>query len=286
MTFSPSDVPILLVFGQSNAHGHAQPMPENERITSPLPNVWGLRQPENQSYDLLQPVWTHYTSDGTNLGEIQEHTLCLPNLFAKLWQERCPPLPDLRIIRISIGAQGVTRSFMWNPDHPKVLIPGPLGTVDLALYPLACRVLQSVVRDLRNQGKTPRILALHWLGGEEETGVDPKELTGLTELYVRIFNGFFEAAGGSFPLRLYKILGKRRSAAQGEPPGNIDRINKTFEELTRLFPDTRLISAENFPGWNPQDDQYGLFCGDGVHYTGAVQQWFAETAFDEILSRP
>ena len=69
MTFSPSDVPILLVFGQSNAHGHAQPMPENERITSPLPNVWGLRQPENQSYDLLQPVWTHYTSDGTNLGE-------------------------------------------------------------------------------------------------------------------------------------------------------------------------------------------------------------------------
>ncbi len=37
MTFSPSDVPILLVFGQSNAHGHAQPMPENERITSPSP---------------------------------------------------------------------------------------------------------------------------------------------------------------------------------------------------------------------------------------------------------
>ncbi len=264
MTFSPSDAPILLVFGQSNAHGHGQFMAPEQQIT-PLPNVWGLRQPENQSYLLTSPIWSHYTSDGTNLGEMQDHTLCLPNFFAELWQARCPSLPDLRIIRISVGAQGVTRPFMWNPDYPKVLVPGPLGTVNLALYPLACRVLQSAVRDLRNQGKTPRILALHWLGGEEETGVDPKELNGLTELYCRIFNGFFEAAGGSFPLRLYKILGKRRWAARSEPPGNIDCINETFEALTRIFPDARLISAEKFPGWNPANDQYGIFCGDGVH---------------------
>ena len=284
MPFSPSDAPILLVFGQSNAHGHHLPMAPEDRIRTPLANVLGLRQPENQSYRLADAVWSPYTSDGTNLGEIQDHTYCMPNFFAKKWQERCAAahLPDLSIIRISIGAQGVTKPYMWNPEYPQILTPGALGTVRIALFPMACQILRCAVSGFRRAGKVHRILALHWIGGEEETGAPPEELLGLEALYRRIFTGFFEAAETPFPIRFYKILSRRRSLAMGEPPENIDGINRVFHHLAGSLPGSGMISAEDFPGWDPQDPQCGIFQPDGVHYTRAVQEWFAQEAFRQI----
>ncbi len=284
MAFSPADAPILLVFGQSNAHGHHLPMAPEDRICTPLANVQGLRQPENQSYRLPEVIWSPYTSDGTNLGEIQDHTYCMPNFFAEIWQERCAAahLPDLSVIRISIGAQGVTKPYMWNPDYPRVLTPGTLGTVEIALFPLACQILRCAMTGFRRAGKVPRILALHWIGGEEETGVPFEELRGLEALYRRIFTGFFEAAGMQFPIRFYKILCRRRSLAMGEPPENIDEINRVFRSLADSLPGSEVISAESFPGWDPQDPQYGIFQPDGGHYTRDVQKWFAQEAFRQI----
>ncbi len=285
ISFSSADAPILLVFGQSNAHGHNLTMPPAARISAPLANVWGLRQPENQAEELTEAIWSHYTSSGTNLGEIQDHTFCMPNFFAEKWQSVCAEaqLPDLYIIRISIGAQGVTAPYMWNPAYPKILVPGSLGTVKIALYPLACRVLRAVADGFRHTGKTPRILALHWIGGEEETGAPAEALEGLEALYRRIFAGFFDAAGEEFPIRLYKILSKRRSLAMGEPPGNIDEINRVYACLAESLPDGKVVSAEDFPGWNPQEPAYGIFQPDGVHYTRAVQEWFAQEAFRSDL---
>ena len=72
--FTEHDAPILLVFGQSNAHGHSLAMAPKDRISHPLAHVLGLRQADNQNYQLEKPVWSGYTSDGTNLGEIQDHT--------------------------------------------------------------------------------------------------------------------------------------------------------------------------------------------------------------------
>ena len=44
-------VAVFMIFGQSNATGHAMPMKEEDYISTPLKNVWGLNREPNQSFD-------------------------------------------------------------------------------------------------------------------------------------------------------------------------------------------------------------------------------------------
>ncbi|MBQ6625507.1 MAG: hypothetical protein IIX39_06830, partial [Clostridia bacterium] len=59
---------VFIMLGQSNAVGYATLMPESERISTPLKNVFGLNRENNLSFDNNSLVWTNYTSDGTILG--------------------------------------------------------------------------------------------------------------------------------------------------------------------------------------------------------------------------
>lgn len=287
--FASNDVPILLVFGQSNAHGHSLAMAPEDRITAPLSHVHTLRQEENLTFTPDRPVWSGYTSAGTNLGETQDDTYCLPGFLANRWQKLCEDhpgeFPDLYIVRISIGAEGVTEKFMWHPDYERVLTPGPLGTAKMALYPLACNIMHAVMEDFRKQGKNPRILALHWLGGEEETDTPPEKLTGLETLYHRIIKGFFEAAGGPFPIRFYTLHCRRRVTAMAGFTDSLDIINRTFHSLAEHYPGSSTVSAAETPFFNDSYPEYGIFEADGGHYSARTQQWFADKAFDEILAQ-
>ena len=47
-----------MLFGQSNAVGHAVPMKEEDRIRVPLRNVYGLSRERNQSYDNPELYWS------------------------------------------------------------------------------------------------------------------------------------------------------------------------------------------------------------------------------------
>ena len=82
MTFSKNDAPLLIVMGQSNAHAHATRLPEDEIIRTPLKNVHGLSREFNQYYDLTDVMWSGFTTSGMNLGEDQDDTCCLANVFA------------------------------------------------------------------------------------------------------------------------------------------------------------------------------------------------------------
>ncbi len=68
MQFSQQDAPLLIVFGQSNAHGHGTHLPEPERIASPLKNVWGWTGRTNQRYGLKDVTWRGFLTAGMNLG--------------------------------------------------------------------------------------------------------------------------------------------------------------------------------------------------------------------------
>jgi hypothetical protein len=49
-----SDAAVLLVLGQSNAHGHGLLMNEEDKIRQPMKNVFGLSRENNQGYDLTE----------------------------------------------------------------------------------------------------------------------------------------------------------------------------------------------------------------------------------------
>ncbi len=281
---------VLIVFGQSNAHAHGQQLAPHDRITTPLRNVFGLPRQFNQSLSRDRVVWRGYTSDGMNLAEEQDHTACLATETARLWQAEIDAgnprdLPDLYIIQISIGGQGVSKRFMWYPERPPKLKPGKLGTVDISLYPYACHILRLAFADLRAQGKQPVSLALHWIGGEEEAGVPLEELTDLRSIYDRLFQGFREAIGQECPILLYRDLSGNGVQQQGYPLDSYFYIRGVFEELAAAGPDIRICSAEDSPYWQEGIPTNGIFVEDCVHYTGDVQRWFAGQAMADAYAR-
>ncbi|MBQ3861725.1 MAG: hypothetical protein II779_14475, partial [Clostridia bacterium] len=79
--------PVLLVFGQSNAHASGVKLGEEEKIRVPLKHVKVLPRIPNQAFSPAPVVWEGYVSAGTNLGETQDDTACLPTAYARLWED-------------------------------------------------------------------------------------------------------------------------------------------------------------------------------------------------------
>jgi len=161
---------VFIMLGQSNAVGHRVPMREEDRIRKPLNNVFGLHRKSNQSFHHTALVWSGYTSDGMNLAEEQDDTYSVPNCLAALWQRHIDEgnawnLPDLYIVQIAVGAEGVTDGYMWHPDREERLISGPLGTVDISLFPFTKHILSLLDDSFKKQGITYEVLGLHWRGG-------------------------------------------------------------------------------------------------------------------------
>ena len=70
-------VAVFVIMGQSNATGHDLPMREEDKILTPLTNVFGLDRKYNQSFEKTELFWTGYTSGGMNLAEEQDIILLL-----------------------------------------------------------------------------------------------------------------------------------------------------------------------------------------------------------------
>ena len=66
------DAAVYILLGQSNAVGHGVPMTEEDKITVPMRNVFGLHRADNQSYEVEKLTWRGYLSAGMNLAETQD----------------------------------------------------------------------------------------------------------------------------------------------------------------------------------------------------------------------
>ena len=273
---------VVFIAGQSNAHAHGQQLPEADRITEPLRNVFSLDREPNQAYDRENVVWSGFTTAGKNLGESQDHTASLGYHLAKLWQEAIDggrELPDLYIVQISIGSQGIING-MWNRDRERTLIPGPLGTVNIALFPLAQQIYRLVMADLGG----PEVLSFHWLGSEQEIWHDAWKLAELDERYDHFFDTLLGAIGAPCPVYFYETyleLCCRRFDLPLEAALGVNRA--LFRQAERLG--ATLVRAKASPFWDPLARGYGLFAPDNGHYLPGVQGWFAGRFFDEILER-
>ena len=283
---------VFIMLGQSNAVGHNLPMREQDKLLTPIKNVFGLSRKDNQFLDNTYLTWSGYTSFGMNLAEEQDNTYSVPNCLAALWQKHIDEgntyqLPNLYIIQIAIGAQGVREGAMWYPGRVKKLIPGKLGEVDISLFPFTMHIFQLLEESFRKLGKEYEIIGLHWRGGEGEVNATQ---TYLSQNLMRIYTEMFDAFNGILndpPIVLHKIVCAdhvNKRDPSGEMYQKMGYINKTFSELEQNYPNITVFDPTNAPQFDPKIYSNGIFLPDAIHYTAEVNRWVAECIFQKYCS--
>lgn len=280
---------IFVLLGQSNAVGYGIFMSEEDKIKEPLKNVFGLNRVPNQSFDNDKLFWSGYTSSGTNLGETHDDTYSVANCIASLWQneiDKGVDLPDLYIIHIAVGAQGVAeKKFMWHPEHDKVLKPGVLSEVNIALLPLTEHILSLVPKSIKEEGKEFEIMGLHWRGGEQDTLVPVEHLRKvLKDIYISMFDKFYKAMGQKFPVILHNItheaVSERNKAIE-----SFHYINEVYDELSKENDNIEIFEVREAPFYTESVYERGIFEPDAVHYSAKTNKWVAEQIFAEYKMR-
>ena len=284
--YPDADAALLFVSGQSNATGHQQFLPEDERIVRPLKNVWALDRRDAQSYTTTSVTWHGYTDEGKNLGEIQDFTGSIDHYIAAAWQaaiDAGASLPDLYIVHISVGGQGLVRG-MWREDKPEVLVPGPFYACDIGLYRLAMHTLSLVSADLKRRFARPAAIGWHWIGSEGDSDPGVWDAPDRHERFDRFFDTQLAAIGLPCRVYFYKLV-FTQCAVPGEnwpQPFQTDAVNDEFARQVGRLPDAELVTAEDCPLWDAADPLCGIFADDGIHYLRQTQEWFARHFLDEI----
>lgn len=272
-------------------------MLEKDKINTPLKNVFGLHRKYNQSFDINKLTWSGYTSSGMNLAEEQDDTYSLANCLATLWQKEIDggkDLPDLYIVHIAIGAQGVTeqylqdgstKKYMWNPDYEKKLVSGKLGTVDISLYPFTLHILSLLDDSFKAMGKDYEIMNLLWRGGENdvETPVERLKVI-LKNIYEEMFSGFYKAIGRRVPVTLNKMAFRERCMEikpNGDAVISMGYINEVFDELAKENDNISVFDIRSAPFYMENESGHGLFIEDIIHYTPETNKWNAEEIVKE-----
>ena len=279
---------VFILLGQSNAVGHGTPMEASDIIDTPLSNVYGLSRAKNQSFDISTLTFSGYTSAGMNLGEEQDDTYSVANCLAAEWQaaiDAGEDLPDLYIIHIAIGAEGVGEYiengevkdlYMWNPDYPTTLVPGRLGTVDISLYSFTTHILSMVEDSLNRIGKTAAYTQLHWRGGENDVQ-DYESLdyidTNLAPIYDTMFEGFYSALGETVPTVLHRIM--LDPDPNTNKPLAMQKINELFERYAEENSNMSIFDPREAPHYDETRSDKGIFIQDRVHYSADTNKWVA-----------
>lgn len=279
---------VFILLGQSNAVGHKVPMKDVDIIDVPLKNVFGLNRSENQSFNISKLVWSGYTSDGMNLAEEQDHTYSIANCLATLWQKHIDEgnllqIPDLYIIQIAIGGQGVTKEYMWHPEREKKLVPGKLDTVDISLFPFTTHIFSLLDKSFASLGKEYEIIGLHWRGGENDASAPENDFVlSLKSIYNTIFTEFNRLLH-SPPIVLHRLACPDRMN-DWDPTGRylkkMELVNVVFDELKTQHENISIFDVRNAPFFIPNIRGNGLFIEDAVHFTPEVNQWVARQIFD------
>ncbi len=284
-------IAVFMIFGQSNATGHGVPMQEQDYILEPLKNVYGLNREPNQSFDIDHLEFSGYTSFGMNLAETQDNTYSVPNQLARAWQDKInegASLPDLYIVQISIGSQGLYG--MWDMNMERVLVPGVHGTARISLYPFTIHILKLLNKYFKDNELEPDFVGMHWRGGEQETDFKVEELVarGIKNDYIKLFSSLREALGYNPPLTLHRMPFEAvmlKNDPSGEHLRAMHFLNDLFEELASEIPSTTTFEPKKCPFYNENEWDFGIFRWDLIHYSGKMNTWVAEQILNEYISR-
>lgn len=222
-----------------------------------------------------------------NLAETQDNTYSVANCLAKRWQAEIDSgvnLPDLYIIHISIGSQGLFG--MWSPHREnRTIIPGVLGVCNISMYPLAQHVITLTNKYFAENGLSPDYVGIHWRGGEQETRVPKKRLENeLYDDYVTLFEGLRTAVGFDAPIVIHTFPFES-SMKKNDPTGafleKMNFINSVFVTLSKRLPAVTLFDSRNYPEYEKDAENYNMLRGDLIHYLGRTNDWVAS----EILAK-
>ena len=276
---------VFILLGQSNATGHGIPMAPEDRIEAPLKNVFGLHRDHNQSFEIQKLTWSGYTSEGMNLAETQDHTYSVANCLAGKWQKAIDggaALPDLYIIQIAIGAQGVREGYMWHPDREPKLIPGKLGKVDISLHPFCMHIFSLLKESLGEY----EIIGLHWRGGENDAYDQPEQVSVTVKpVYERLLEDWSRVLNNP-PIVLHRIVAHERYTDR-DPSGrqlqSMHIINSIFDDMAKQYPNVSVFDVRCCPYYMPGVRGNGIFKSDMVHFTPEVNAWVAENILEAQL---
>lgn len=284
---------VFILLGQSNAVGHAVPMAEEDIIKTPLKNVFGLDREHNQSFHNKTLAWSGYTSFGMNLAEEQDNTYSIANCLASDWQKHIDSgneynLPDLYIIQIAIGAQGVTPKYMWYPEREKVLIPGRLGKVNISLFPFSKHIFSLVDESFKAMGKEYEIIGLHWRGGESDLSLDSRYLKeNLFGIYLKLIDTYNELLNFP-PIVLHKIACydcmKERDST-GLQFNNLEYTNSLFDKLVKEYSNVTVFDPCDLSQYIPETRGNGLFKDDMIHFTPEVNKEFSNSILCDYIEK-
>ncbi len=284
---------IYIILGQSNAVGHGIPMEKRDLILTPMKNVFGLHRKDNQSFTNTHLTFSGYTSFGMNLAEEQDNTYSIPNCLASQWQNHIDKgnradLPDLYLVQIAIGSQGVTQPYMWHPTEQKTLIPGTLGTVNISLFPFTLHILKLLGDYFASQNMDYEIIRLDWRGGENEMFSHMDELTThLKDIYKTMFDQFNQILDTP-PITLHKLVCHdcaSNLASAGNGLENMYFINDVFSELEKEYGNITVFDPTTAPQFVNDVYGNGIFLEDAIHFTPEVNQWIAEGIFQQYCNR-
>jgi hypothetical protein len=293
--WGPNDAPILIVLGQSNSYGHATTLPAGEQITTAYANVLTLDRTAssnalyNANVGASAIAWTGLTSFGrhniattsTALGA-QDHTCNAANQLARLWQAHITAgnamgLPNLYTILMGWGSQGIDASLAasgvdrWSPERDATNVE--------SLYSRSIKTLYYAIQNLRDAGKNPRILAVHWNQWESEAGFTDAASFNSLKNFQKIVAGINDALGSDeVPWRFFYPLATVYTAPRTA------RVVTAINSLVKSDPirfsllDTR--TAPHYTGTSPA---FGIFGGDNVHYNITTQKWFGQKEWDRVL---
>ncbi len=275
-------VAVFIMFGQSNAQGYNAPMKEEDKIKVPLKNVFSLSRNLNQNFENDKLHWERYVSSGMNLGQAIDDSYSVSACLAKKWQDEIDAgvkLPDLYIINIAVGAQGITEEYMWWHKKEAKIFVREDGFVDIALYPFALHILSMVKESFASMGKEIAKVEFHWRGGENDATVKKEELeTYIKGLYETIFEGFNNAYGEKLPTIMHRIFDYDRAMdvdPSGESLRSVYYIDEVFKQLADENDNITLFDVRNYPGYIPDVRGNGMYMEDAVHYTGETNTWVA-----------
>lgn len=277
-------VAVFIILGQSNAVGHGIPMREEDIIKTPLKNVFGLNRKDNQSFSNFQLTWSGYTSYAMNLAEEQDNTYSIPNCLASLWQKHIDDgnnlnLPNLYIVQIAIGAQGVSDGYMWYPDREEKLVAGKLGVVDISLFPFSKHIFSLLNDSFAKQNLEYEIIGLHWRGGENDVMASKEYLQqNIERIYAKMFDEFNKLLDCP-PIILHKIVCHDRMNdldATGKYLENMNFIDSVFLQLQKRYKNITVFDPTTAPQFVKNVRGNGIFIQDAVHFTPEVNKWIAQ----------
>ena len=282
---------VFILLGQSNAVGHALPMEECDIINTPMKNVFGLNREYNQSFHNEALTWSGYTSFGMNLAEEQDNTYSIANCLAMDWQKHIDNgnehgLPDLYIIQIAIGAQGVTEKYMWYPDREEQLISGKLGKVKISLFPFSKHIFSLVDDSFKAMNKDYEIIGLHWRGGESDLSLDKEYLeANLFGIYSHMIDNYNELLCFP-PIVLHKIVCSdcmMNRDSSGMQLNNMEYTNSLFDNLAKQYANVRVFDPRDLPQYIYGTRGNGLFKDDMIHFKAEVNKEISNCILSDYI---